>query len=55
MRKQEGKDAGDVKEGGRAKSVFFKKEKKVVKKIKCKSNVVQDKKGKPKRIRREKV
>ena len=49
MRKREEKDAGDVKEGGRAKSVFFKKEKKVVKKIKCKSNVVQDKKGKPKK------
>ena len=47
MRKQEGN--GEAKEGKRAKSVFLRKEKKVVKKIKCKSNVVQDKKGKPKK------
>ena len=49
MRKQEEKDAGDVKEGGRVKSVFFRKEKKLVKKMKFKNNVVKDIKGKPKK------
>ena len=46
MRKQEEKDAGDVKEGRRARSVFCRKEERVIKKVKCKSNVVKDKKGK---------
>ena len=43
MRKQEGNGAGEAKEGKRAKSVFLRKEKKVVKKIRCKSNDFKDK------------
>ena len=43
MRKEDEKNAGDDKEGRKAKSVFFRKEEKVMKKKKCRSKVSKPK------------
>ena len=48
MRKEEEKNSANVKEGRRAKSVFYRREEKGPKKIKCKSKVVKDKMNKSK-------